>query len=86
MEPSWSVEQVNVLESPSKCLYLHALSNHPRHVFIEILEGELMLYLRNTTSKKIWLENILFLFIELFELRYTAYYLRQTIKNIKFRL
>lgn len=68
----------------SKFLYLHGKSNHPRHVFTGIVKGEMIRFLRNTSSEVIWLKKIKFLFEKLSHRGYTRKYLRDAYSCITF--
>ena len=61
----------------SKFLYLHGISDHPRHVFTGIVKGEMIRFLRNTSDEKTWLKSIAFLFTMLRQRGYTATWLRK---------
>ena len=69
----------------SKFLYLHGKSNHPEHTFKGLVKGELIRFLRNTSSEKVWNEQVKFLFSKLSERGYTAKWLRQAFQVIKFK-
>lgn len=80
------IADVKIYTKPiSKFLYLHAKSNHPRHVFAGIVKGEAIGFLRNTRDEKTWLQKMQKL-LEMFRQRgYKANYLKETLKTIKFK-
>lgn len=69
----------------SKFLYLHSKSNHPAHVFTGIMKGELICYLRNTSSHYEWFQKVKFLFSKLSEKGYTRKWLLEEFKYVKFK-
>lgn len=84
----WAKSQildVSIYTKPiSKFLYLHGKSNHPAHVLTGIVKGELIRFLRNTSSEHVWNVKIQFLLQKLSQRGYGGHTLRQAVSAIKF--
>lgn len=69
----------------SKHLYLHASSTHPRYIFTGIVKGELIRYLRNTSSQEVWVRKAKFLFGKLKQRGYSDTILHEAFDKIHFK-
>ena len=61
----------------SKFLYIHASTNHPRHVLTGVVKGELIRFLRSTNNRENWAKKCSLLFKRLRNRGYSNSILRE---------
>lgn len=68
----------------SKFLYLLGKSNHPKHITTGIIKGEMIRYLRNTSSERLWTLKTRFLYEKLAERGYSRSQLQEAMQYVSF--
>lgn len=69
----------------SKFLYLHRQSNHAEHVTTGIIKGELIRYLRNTSSERLWTLRVVRFFRMLTHREYSGKQAREALRYVSYK-
>lgn len=68
----------------SKFLYLHGISNHPKHTTTGIIKGEMIRYLRNTSSRRLWTFKTRFFYQKMAERYYSRSEMQEAMEYASF--